>query len=143
MKLVKRASLLGIFAAAACWLTAFASPASYDVILRGGTIYDGSGEKPYTGDVAISGDKIAALGDIGDASAPLEIDVEGLAVAPGFVNMMCWANESLIEDGHSQSDIRQGVTLEIMGEGDSMGPLNERMKKEMRDEQGDIHYDVE
>ena len=143
MKLVKRASLLGIFAAAACWLTAFASPASYDVILRGGTIYDGSGEKPYTGDVAISGDKIAALGDIGDASAPLEIDVKGLAVAPGFVNMMCWANESLIEDGHSQSDIRQGVTLEIMGEGDSMGPLNERMKKEMRDEQGDIHYDVE
>ena len=143
MKLVKRASLLGIFAAAACWLTAFAAPASYDVILRGGTIYDGSGEKPYTGDVAISGDKIAALGDIGDASAPLEIDVEGLAVAPGFVNMMCWANESLIEDGHSQSDIRQGVTLEIMGEGDSMGPLNERMKKEMRDEQGDIHYDVE
>ena len=143
MNLVNRASLLGIFAAAACWLTAFASPASYDVILRGGTIYDGSGEKPYTGDVAISGDKIAALGDIGDASAPLEIDVEGLAVAPGFVNMMCWANESLIEDGHSQSDIRQGVTLEIMGEGDSMGPLNERMKKEMRDEQGDIHYDVE
>jgi N-acyl-D-amino-acid deacylase len=116
---------------------------SYDVILRGGTIYDGSGEKPYTGDLAISGDQIAAIGDIGEASAPLEINVGGLAVAPGFVNMMCWSNESLIEDGRSQSDIRQGVTLEIMGEGDSMGPLNDRMKTELVKAQGDIHYDVE
>ncbi len=84
---------------------------------------------------------IAAIGDIGEASAPLEIwTFKGLAVAPGFVNMMCWSNESLIEDGNSQSDIRQGVTLEIMGEGDSMGPLNDRMKEEMVDSQGDIHY---
>ncbi|MGA9574672.1 MAG: D-aminoacylase [Lysobacterales bacterium] len=143
MNTLNRISLLTLVASFCCWLTAFAAPASYDVILRGGTIYDGSGEKPYTGDLAISGDKIAAIGDIGDASAPLEINVEGLAVAPGFVNMMCWSNESLIEDGRSQSDIRQGVTLEIMGEGDSMGPLNDRMKKEMRDDQGDIHYDVE
>ena len=116
---------------------------SYDVILRGGTIYDGSGESPFTGDLAISGDKIIAIGDIGKASASLEIDVEGLAVAPGFVNMMSWANESLIEDGHSQSDIRQGVTLEIMGEGESMGPLNDRMKSELRESQSDISYDVE
>ena len=116
---------------------------SYDVILRGGTIYDGSGESPFTGDLAISGDKIIAIGDIGKAGAPLEIDVEGLAVAPGFVNMMSWANESLIEDGHSQSDIRQGVTLEIMGEGESMGPLNDRMKSEMRESQSDITYNVE
>jgi len=143
MNPVKRASLLSIFAAAFCCMTAFASPVSYDVILRGGTIYDGSGEKPYTGDLAISGDRIAALGDIGEASAPLEIDVAGLAVAPGFVNMMCWANESLIEDGKSQSEIRQGVTLEIMGEGDSMGPLNDRMKQEMLDAQSDIKYDIE
>jgi N-acyl-D-amino-acid deacylase len=143
MNLVKHVRVLSIVAAALWCLTAHASPAEYDVILRGGTIYDGSGEKPYTGDLAIRGDRIAALGDIGEASAPLEIDVAGLAVAPGFVNMMCWANESLIEDGRSQSDIRQGVTLEIMGEGESMGPLNDRMKQEMLDAQSDIKYDIE
>jgi len=143
MNPVKRVSLLSILAIACFWMTAYASPAEYDVILRGGTIYDGSGEKPYTGDLAISGDRIAALGDIGEASAPLEIDVAGLAVAPGFVNMMSWANESLIEDGRSQSEIRQGVTLEIMGEGRSMGPLNERMKQQMLERQSDIRYDIE
>jgi len=116
---------------------------SYDIILRGGTIYDGSGNPPITGDVGINGDKIAALGDIGDASANLEINVEGLAVAPGFVNMMSWANESLIEDGRSQSDIRQGITLEIMGEGESMGPLNDRMKSEILQSQSDIKYEIE
>lgn len=116
---------------------------SYDIILRGGMIYDGSGEPGYVGDVALKGDMIAALGDVGDATAPVEIDVQGLAVAPGFVNMMCWSNESLIEDGRSQSDIRQGVTLEVMGEGDSMGPLNPAMKAEMLRLQGDIHYDIE
>jgi N-acyl-D-amino-acid deacylase len=126
-----------------CWaLAACSAPISYDLILRGGTIYDGSGETPYVGDVAFNGDLIAALGDIGDAAASMEIDVDGLAVAPGFVNMMSWANESLIEDGHSQSDIRQGVTLEIMGEGNSMGPLNDAMKAEMVQRQNDIHYDV-
>jgi len=143
MNPVKRVSLLSILAIACFWMTSYASPAEYDVILRGGTIYDGSGEKPYTGDLAISGDRIAALGDIGEASAPLEIDVAGLAVAPGFVNMMSWANESLIEDGRSQSEIRQGVTLEIMGEGRSMGPLNERMKQQMLERQSDIRYDIE
>ena len=106
-------------------------------------IYDGSGGQPYVGDVAFDGDVIAALGDIGQATASTEIDVQGLAVAPGFVNMMSWANESLIEDGHSQSDIRQGVTLEIMGEGESMGPLNDVMKAEMVRLQSDIHYDIE
>jgi N-acyl-D-amino-acid deacylase len=118
-------------------------PPAYDLILRGGTIYDGSGSEPYVGDLAIRSDEVAALGELGEATAPLELDVEGLAVAPGFVNMMSWANESLIEDGHSQSDIRQGVTLEVMGEGDSMGPLNESMKSEMIDSQGDIRYDIE
>ena len=141
MKTVIRSSLLILAVAACCWLAACTPPPSYDVILRGGTIYDGSGEKPYTGDVAFNGDQIAAIGDIGKASAPLEINVEGLAVAPGFVNMMSWANESLIEDGRSQSDIRQGVTLEIMGEGESMGPLNDRMKTEMLESQSDISYD--
>lgn len=119
------------------------SPESYDVILRGGTIYDGSGEPGYVGDLAFDGDTITALGDIGDATATEEIDVRGLAVAPGFVNMMCWSNESLIEDGRSQSDIRQGVTLEVMGEGESMGPLNDAMKAEMVRLQTDIRYDIE
>ena len=143
MTTLNRIGLLILLLALCCWLPACSPPASYDVILRGGTIYDGSGEKPYTGDVALSGDKIAALGELGEASAALEINVEGLAVAPGFVNMMSWANESLIEDGRSQSDIRQGVTLEIMGEGESMGPLNDRMKAEMLESQSDISFDIE
>jgi N-acyl-D-amino-acid deacylase len=124
-------------------LSACSPPASHDVILRGGNVYDGSGGEPFVGDVAIDGDKIVGLGDIGNAIATLEIDVTGLAVAPGFVNMMSWANESLIEDGRSQSDIRQGVTLEIMGEGSSMGPLNDAMKAEMAAYQSDIRYDIE
>ncbi len=143
---MNRLELIGSIAAAllvCALLPACTKPTSYDVILRGGTIYDGSGGEPYVGDVALAGEKIAALGDIGEAEAPVEIDVQGLAVAPGFINMMCWANESLIEDGRSQSDIRQGVTLEIMGEGDSMGPLNEAMKAEMRERQSDIRYDIE
>src|SRR5688572_13177673 len=94
----------------------------YDVILRNGLIYDGNGGAPFKGDVAISGDSIAGVGSLGAAKAGREIDVNGLAVAPGFVNMLSWANESLLHDGRSQSDIRQGVTLEIMGEGESMGP---------------------
>jgi len=120
-----------------------AAPPQYDLILRNGTIYDGSGSDPYVGDLAINGDTIAAVGLSGRANGHIEIDVTGLAVAPGFVNMMCWANESLIEDGRSQSDIRQGVTLEILGEGNSMGPLNEAMKEEMVALQGDIVYDIE
>ena len=124
-------------------LTACTPPTSYDLILRGGNIYDGSGGAPFIGDIAIDGDKIVALGDIGDAIAGVEINVQGLAVAPGFVNMMSWANESLIEDGRSQSNIRQGVTLEIMGEGESMGPLNDAMKAEMTRLQSDIRYAIE
>lgn len=143
MNFRKYVNVLILVLVSCCMLTAHAQPVSYDVILRGGTIYDGSGEKPITGDVALNGDKIAALGDLGKASAEMEINVEGLAVAPGFVNMMSWANESLIEDGRSQSNIRQGVTLEIMGEGDSMGPLNDRMKTEILDSQSDIKYAVE
>ena len=143
MKLNKRITTLTVSIFVCCLLSACTSPTSYDVILRGGNIYDGSGEKPYIGDVAFDGDRIAAIGDIGKATAPVEIDVTGQAVAPGFVNMMSWANESLIEDGRSQSDIRQGVTLEIMGEGDSMGPLNDAMKEEMVSQQSDIRYEIE
>jgi N-acyl-D-amino-acid deacylase len=120
-----------------------AAPVEYDVVLRNGTIYDGSGSPPYAGDLAIDGDLIVAIGDLGRAEGRTEIDATGLAVAPGFINMMCWANESLIEDGRSQSDIRQGVTLEVMGEGNSMGPLNQDMKDELVRLQGDITYDVE
>lgn len=114
----------------------------YDVILRRGTVYDGTGTAPVVTDVAIKGDTIAAIGDLSDASARTEIDARGQAVAPGFINMLSWATASLIEDGHSQSDIRQGVTLEIFGEGWSMGPLNESMKQESLEQQGDIKYDI-
>jgi N-acyl-D-amino-acid deacylase len=134
---------LAIAIVVCCLVGACSAPTSYDLILRGGTIYDGSGEKPTIGDVAFNGDMIAAVGEIGDATAPIEIDVTGLAVAPGFVNMMSWANESLIEDGRSQSNIRQGVTLEVMGEGHSMGPLTDAMKVEMVRRQSDIEYDIE
>ncbi len=118
----------------------------YDILIRGGTIYDGSGGAPFQADVAIHGGKIAAVGDLKDASAAQIITADGLAVAPGFINMLSWSTESLIEDGRSQSEIRQGVTLEVMGEGSSMGPLTEEMKDTspggfMR--QGDIRYDIE
>ena len=115
----------------------------YDVIVRGGTVYDGSGEAGITGDVAISGDSILAVGDLGNATADTTIDAAGLAVAPGFINMLSWATESLIEDGRSLSDIRQGVTLEVFGEGESMGPLSDTMKTLFESLQGDIRYDIE
>ena len=118
-------------------------PIQYDIVLRNGTIYDGLGKAPLAGDVAIEGDTIAAVGSLGQARGRKEIDASGLAVAPGFINMLSWAGVSLIEDGRSQSDIRQGVTLEVLGEGWSMGPLNEAMKGEMVERQGDIRYDVE
>ena len=99
--------------------------ANYDVILRGGDIYDGSGGEPYRGDIGIIADSIVDVNSLKDARAQLDLDVSGLAVAPGFINMLSWAVESLLIDGTSESDIRQGVTLEIFGEGVSMGPLNE------------------
>jgi N-acyl-D-amino-acid deacylase len=115
---------------------------SYDLILRGGTVYDGSGSTPIVADVAISGDTIAAIGDLAGAVGAEELDVTGLAVAPGFINMLSWATESLIQDGRSLSDIRQGVTLEVFGEGWSMGPLTDEMKAEVVARQGDIKFDV-
>ncbi|MGD2215681.1 MAG: D-aminoacylase [Gemmatimonadales bacterium] len=115
----------------------------YDVMIRGGTIYDGRGGAPYVADLAIASDTIAAIGSLEDARGRVEIDASGMAVAPGFINMLSWANRSLIEDGRSQSDIRQGVTLEVMGEGTSMGPLNDQMKEEALERQGDIRYDIE
>ena len=88
----------------------------YDVIIRNGTIYDGSGNKSLISDIAIQGDSIAAIGNLTNATGVKEIDATGMAIAPGFINMLSWADKSLIEDGRSQSDIRQGVTLEVMGE---------------------------
>lgn len=102
-----------------------------DILVRGGTILDGSGEPARTGDVAIRGDRIVGVGDLGAVDPKLVVDAEGLAVAPGFINMMSWSPESLIEDGRSQSDLRQGVTLEVLGEGLSMGPLTAEMKDEL------------
>jgi N-acyl-D-amino-acid deacylase len=124
-------------------LTACSAAPEYDVILRNGTVYDGSGSSGIRADLAIQGDRIAAIGPLAGGRGRSEIDVGGMAVAPGFINMMCWANESLIEDGRSQSDIRQGVTLEVMGEGQSMGPLNDSMKAEKLRRQADIRYEIE
>jgi N-acyl-D-amino-acid deacylase len=111
-------------------------------VIKSGRIYDGSGGSSYVADVAIQDDRIAAIGQL-EADADLVIDAEGLAVAPGFINMLSWATDNLIEDGRSQSDIRQGVTLEVMGEGTSMGPLNEMMKRDMLESQGDIKFGIE
>ena len=118
------------------------SPVMYDTVLRRGVIYDGTGAKPWMGDVAINGDTIAAIGLSLPSRGRREIDAHGLAVAPGLINMLSWANESLIEDGRSQGDIRQGVTLEVMGEGESMGPLTDTMKTVLRALQSDIKYPV-
>ncbi|MFO7668948.1 MAG: D-aminoacylase [Bacteroidales bacterium] len=115
----------------------------YDLIIRDGIIMDGSGSSSYVGDLAIQGDTIAAMGNLKSARGKSELDAGRLVIAPGFINMLSWAGESLIADGHSQSDIRQGVTLEVMGEGWSGGPLNPGMKQEQRDRQGNIKYEIE
>jgi len=116
---------------------------SYDTILRHGTVYDGTGAAPITADVAIKGDTVAAIGDLSKARGKVEIDVTGLAVTPGFINMLSWSTETLIEDGKSQGEIRQGVTLEIMGEGESMGPWSDSLKAYNKANQGDIKYDIQ
>jgi N-acyl-D-amino-acid deacylase len=119
-----------------------AADAPFDIIIKGGTVYDGTDEEGRVVDVAIRGDRIAGVGDLAKASAKKTIDAHGLAVAPGFINMLSWSNESLIQDGRSQSEIRQGVTTEIMGEGESMGPLNDRMKARIVREQTDIKFEI-
>src|SRR5216117_1154705 len=117
-------------------------PPDFDVIIKGGTVYDGTGAEPRHIDLAIRGDRIAGVGDFKNATAKTVIDARGLAVAPGFINMLSWSTESLIQDGRSQSDIRQGVTTDIMGEGESMGPLNDRVREFMLKQQADIKYDI-
>ena len=116
-------------------------PDTHDVVIRGALILDGSGRPGSVGDVAIDGDRISAVGRV-EGRGAIEIDARELAVAPGFINMLSWATDSLFADGRSQSDIRQGVTLEVFGEGWSLGPLNDRMKKERLEQQSDIRYDI-
>jgi N-acyl-D-amino-acid deacylase len=138
---MRKASLFfctALFVSIVCIANCFGA---YDVIIKSGRVYDGSGGPAYVADVAIEDDRIAAIGRL-DADANSVIDASGLAVAPGFINMLSWATDTLIEDGRSQSDIRQGVTLEVMGEGFSMGPLNEMMKRDLLESQGDIKYAV-
>jgi N-acyl-D-amino-acid deacylase len=115
---------------------------TYDVVIRNGLLYDGSGGDPTPGDVAMRGDRIAALGKV-DGAGRTEIDAHGMAVAPGFINIMSHAEESLIADGRAMADVKQGVTLEIFGEGESPGPLTAAMKKELLEQQGDIKYAID
>ena len=132
--------------AAACAVPPTPSPRPhgterFDVLIKGGTVYDGTGGPGRRADVGIRGDRIAAVRVL-DAQAATVVDAHGLAVAPGFINMLSWATVSLLADGRSQSDIRQGVTTEIFGEGASMGPLNAAMRRRMLASQTDIKYDV-
>jgi N-acyl-D-amino-acid deacylase len=113
-----------------------------DLIIRNGVIYDGTGKDPVRGDVAVKADRVVASGKLQDYSADKEVNANGLAVAPGFINTLSWSVESLIYDGRGMSELKQGVTLEIFGEGNSMGPVNDRVREEMIKTQGDIHYDV-
>ena len=123
-------------------LSGCSTPQTFDVLIKNGRILDGSGEAGYLGAVGINADTIAALGELPNAAGITEIDATGLVVVPGFINMLSWAPVSLMEDGKSQSDIRQGVTLEVFGEGWSIGPLNEAMRKNQQENQGDIKYEV-
>src|SRR6266446_5943193 len=118
-------------------------PRDFDVIIKGGTVYDGTGAEPKHADVAIRKDRIAGIGDFKTAKAKTVVGAKGLAVAPGFINMLSWSNESLLADGKSQGEIRQGVTTQILGEGWSMGPLNDAIKKRMKREQMDIRFEIE
>lgn len=136
---------LTIIVIALAWMITLgcAQREDYDIIIRNGMIYDGTGSKPYKADLAINADTIAFIGDLSNAKGRKEIDAEGKQVTPGFINMLSWANESLIEDGRSMSNIHQGVTLEIMGEGWSMGPFNDALKKLQKEDQTNIRYDIE
>jgi len=125
------------------WITGCdGDSARHDLVIRGGTVYDGLGGAPSVADIAIDDDTVSVIGPAGTLSGDTEIDATGLAVSPGFVNVLSWANESLLVDGRGQSDIRQGVTLEVMGEGTSMGPLTERMREERLARQDDLQYDI-
>ena len=135
LRLIVAASVLAAF-------SCLADTPQYDVVIRNGTIYDGTGEKSFVGDVAIKNDTVAVVGTVA-GKGQKEIDAKGMAVSPGFINMLSWAEDTLLYDGRSQSDIRQGVTLEIFGEGDSPGPLNAKMKRDWVAGQKDIPIKIE
>ncbi len=118
-------------------------PASYDLIIRNGIVHDGSGLPGRRADVAVRGDRVVAVGSLPTLRAAREIDAGGLAVSPGFINVLSWAGVSLLHDGRGMSDLKQGVTLEIFGEGESGGPLTEPMKASLRRQQGDIRYEID
>lgn len=130
--------LLSIFLILGCQST----PETYDLLITNAVIYDGTGVAPTNGSIAINGDTIVAVGNLDAANGVREVNAGGMAASPGFINMLSWATESLLEDGRGMSDIKQGVTLEVMGEGWSMGPLNEKMKAETIADQGDIKFDI-
>ena len=123
-------------------LTGCQGSSEYDLIIRGGTVYDGNGGTPIRADVAVVGDTIAAIGDLAGQGAAVEVDATGLAVAPGFVNMLSWATTSLLVDPRSPSDVMQGVTLEVMGEGMSMGPLTDAMKQQMQEQEAELDIEI-
>ena len=131
-----------LIAAACSILLGCGAKTDFDLVIRNAIIVDGSGKPAHGGDIGIIGDSIAAIGNLSSLRGKKELDAKGLTAAPGFINMLSWATTSLIEDGRSQGDIRQGVTLEVMGEGESMGPLNDAMRKEMSENQGDIKFEV-
>jgi len=137
---MRELTLLSLLFLCACASTA--PPAAYDLVIRNGRLLDGSGGEAVSGDLAITSDRIAAVGRV-DGGGRREIDAHGLVIAPGFINVMSQAQESLIADGRGMSDTRQGVTTEIFGEGESMGPLTPTMKKELLEQQSDIKYPVE
>jgi len=139
---MKRSAALGFLLAGFLATSAAPPPADYTVLIKGGTIYDGSGGAPFVGDVAIKGDKIVYVGPHAPGKAARTVDATGKAVSPGFVNMLSWAVESLIADGRGMSDTMQGVTLEVFGEGDSMGPLTPVMKANAIKRQGDLKYPI-
>ena len=136
-------SIALVLAGAASVSISAAPPPAYTVLIRGGTIYDGSGDAPFVGDVALKGDKIVYVGSHAPGRAAKVIDATGKAVSPGFINMLSWAVETLIADGRGLSDIDQGVTLEVFGEGDSMGPLTPEMKANALKREGDIKFPIQ
>jgi N-acyl-D-amino-acid deacylase len=140
--LVASASVFSLALAGAVEASPSNSAQIFDVLIKGGTVYDGSGAEGRVADVAIRGDRIAGVGNFENSQAKRVLDAHGLAVAPGFINMLSWSTESLIVDGRSQSEIRQGVTTEVMGEGESMGPVNDRVRDYMLKQQTDIKYDI-
>jgi N-acyl-D-amino-acid deacylase len=139
---MKKIASITIAVAALFATSAAPPPVAYSVLLRGGTIYDGSGSTPYVGDVGLKGDKIVYVGPHAPGRASRVVNATGKAVSPGFINMLSWANESLIADGRGLSDTVQGVTLEVMGEGDSMGPWSPEMKRLALQRQSDIRYPI-